>query len=107
MTSNEHVTWGPYWSRDGEYLVYSTSEVGHHNYEVFAAPSNAGKDAREPGELKHKRVTFAAGFDGLPVFSDNGRWMLWTSQRRDAGDAPDVAPGSQVWAARVVGAKPE
>jgi hypothetical protein len=107
VTANGHVNWGPYWSRDGGYLVYSTSEVGHHNYEVFAAPSNTGAMAREPGELAHKRVTFAAGFDGLPVFSDNGRWMLWTSQRRAEGDAPDFAPGSQVWAARVVGAKPE
>lgn len=107
VTANEHVNWGPYWSRDGEYLVYSTSEVGHHNYEVFAAESNTGADARGPGELKHRRVTFAAGFDGLPVFSDNGKWMMWTSQRRAAGDAPDLAPGSQVWAARVVGVKPE
>ncbi|MGP1309540.1 MAG: TolB family protein, partial [Phycisphaerales bacterium] len=107
VTANRHVNWGPYWSRGGDFLVYSTSEVGHHNYEVFAAESNTGDDALGVDALKTRRVTHAAGFDGLPVFSENGRWMLWTSQRLANGDAADAAPGSQVWAARVVGAKPE
>lgn len=37
ITSNEHVNWGPFWHPSGEFLVYATSEVGHRNYEVFAA----------------------------------------------------------------------
>jgi hypothetical protein len=105
VTANGHVNWGPFWSRDGEYLVYSTSEVGHHNYEVFASESNAGPRASDA--LKTRRITHAAGFDGLPVFSANGRWMMWTSQRLADGDAPGSTPGSQVWAARAVGVKPE
>jgi hypothetical protein len=105
VTANGHVNWGPFWSRDGEFLVYSTSEVGHHNYEVFASESNAGPRASDA--LKTRRITHAAGFDGLPVFSANGRWMMWTSQRLADGDAPGSTPGSQVWAARAVGVKPE
>lgn len=107
VTANEHVNWGPYWSARGDFVVYSTSEVGHHNYEVFAASANTGEQAVEPGALAKRRITHAAGFDGLPVFSANGRWMLWTSQRLAEGDSPDSPPGSQVWAARVVDAKPE
>jgi hypothetical protein len=33
--------------------------------------------------------------------------MMWTSQRLADGDAPGSTPGSQVWAARAVGVKPE
>lgn len=107
VTANDQVNWGPYWSKDGSFLVYSTSEVSHFNYEVFAAESNTGASDRDAGGIRKKRITHAAGFDGLPVFSDNGRWMLWTSQRLADGDAADSAPGSQVWAARVIDAKPE
>lgn len=102
VTANEHVNWAPYWSRDGKWIVYSTSEVGHTNYEVFLIESNTGDQALPASELARKRITHAAGFDGLPVFSEDGRWMMWTSQRLSDTDAPDANPGSQVWCARVV-----
>ena len=28
-----------------------------------------------------KRVTFAPGFDGLPVFSSDGAYLMWSSKR--------------------------
>jgi Tol biopolymer transport system component len=31
------------------------------------------------------RVTFAEGFDGLPVFSPDGRWLMWSSRRSTDG----------------------
>lgn len=38
-----------------------------------------------------ERVTFAEGFDGQPVFSPDGQWLLFTSSRR--GDRSGAAPG--------------
>jgi TolB protein len=39
LTDNRHVNWAPYWHPSGRFLVYSTSEVSHGNYEVFAIPA--------------------------------------------------------------------
>ncbi|MEX0876487.1 MAG: hypothetical protein WD114_03415, partial [Phycisphaerales bacterium] len=36
LTDNEHVNWCPFYTPDGKYLFYATSEVSHGNYEVFA-----------------------------------------------------------------------
>jgi hypothetical protein len=77
LTDNEHVNWAPFWHPSGDYLLYATSQVSHMNYEVFAVPS------RSPGQSTPSpaRVTRAAGFDGLPVFSPDGSLMMWTAQR--------------------------
>ena len=31
---------------------------------------------------KQERITFTDGFDGLPVFSNDGKQMLWTAKGR-------------------------
>jgi len=107
VTDNAHVNWAPYWHPSGLFLVYSTSEVGHHNYEVFAAEAPVGGSAgrKGPDELSKRRITYAPGFDGLPVFSDDGALMMWTSQRGGThGD--EERPSSQVWVAEVVSVDP-
>ena len=30
-------------------------------------------------------LSLRGAFDGLPVFSPNGKWMMWTSQRGPTG----------------------
>ena len=34
---------------------------------------------------KEDRVTYHDGFDGLPVFSPDGKKMMWTAKGRTAG----------------------
>ena len=79
LTSNEHVNWCPFFRPDGKTIVYGTSEVGHRNYEVFeiVLPTAAGQVPTR------RRVTEAEGADVLPVFSPDGKWLLWTGQRND------------------------
>ncbi len=100
VTDNPHVNWAPYWDISGEFLVYATSEMGHDNYEVFASEVPVGSSAeKKPADLRRKRITHAPGFDGLPVFSNDGRHFMWTSQRGDK--LPDEQrPSSQIWIAR-------
>ncbi|MBX3390110.1 MAG: PD40 domain-containing protein [Phycisphaeraceae bacterium] len=135
LTSNEHVNWGPFWHPSGEFLVYATSEMGHRNYEVFAirvdesaldaaagAASNLasgvatgapgfekGKMVQAPSvaipDLPHARVTNASGADVLPVFSPDGKGMMWTAQRGEVA-AGETKPSSQIWIARWRGADP-
>lgn len=79
LTDNEHVNWCPFFRPDGKTIVYASSEIGHRNYEIFevALPT----DAATPAE--RRRVTEADGADVLPVFSPDGKWLLWTGQRHE------------------------
>lgn len=101
LTDNEHVNWAPYWHPSGEVLVYASSEVSHMNYEVFAieVPERGGEDGGA-GSYETQRITFADGFDGLPVFSNDGEHFMWTAQRGDLYE-DEERPTSQIWIGRV------
>jgi hypothetical protein len=100
VTNNEHVNWAPYWHPSGQFLIYGTSEMGHTNYEVFAVEvPQSGAAARPVGALSHRRITYANGADVLPVFSDDGNYMMWTAQRGPMVES-ETKPSSQVWVAR-------
>ena len=96
LTDNEHVNWCPFYTPDGKYLFYATSEISHGNYEIYAIDA---KGTYEPKYTAHLRITQARGFDGLPAFTNDGKWMIWTAQR---GAAPEgEKPSSQLWAAKI------
>ncbi len=96
LTDNQDVNWAPFWHPSGEYLVYASSQVSHGNYEVFAIPF----DANDPEKKQEPvRITYASGFDGLPVFSADGEWMMWTAQRGE-DRSPDGKASSQLWIAK-------
>jgi Tol biopolymer transport system component len=72
LTRDNNVNWGPYWHPDGRHLIYATSAHGHTNYELYLIRSDGS----------HKtRITFTDGFDGLPVFSPDGKSLMWSSKR--------------------------
>jgi Tol biopolymer transport system component len=72
LTHDVNVNWGPYWHPDGQHIVYATSLIAHTNYELYLMRADGS----------HKtRITFSAGFDGLPVFSADGNYLMWTSTR--------------------------
>lgn len=101
LTDDQAVNWAPYWHPSGKFLVYGTSAVDprrHSNYEVFAAEVDL---ARPAAETRRRRVTFGAGADVLPVFSDDGSLMMWTAQRGPMTDG-ESKPSSQLWIAEVV-----
>lgn len=75
LTADANVNWGPFWHPSGQWLAWSTSRHGHHNYEVYLMPADG---AGEP-----IRVTYSAGADVLPAFSPDGRHMVWSSKRTD------------------------
>lgn len=78
LTRNDGVNWAPYWHPLGKAILFTTSLHGHKNYEVYLMNV-------QTKELV--RVTNSPRFDGLAVFSDDGKRMMWTSQRSPDGSS--------------------
>jgi Tol biopolymer transport system component len=77
LTDFGAMSWAPYFHPTGQYLIFTANKLGFANFELFLADA-AG--TREP-----VRVTHTDGFDGLPVFSPDGRKLCWTSGRPPDG----------------------
>jgi Tol biopolymer transport system component len=73
LTDFKAMSWAPYYHPSGEYVVFTANKLGFSNFELFMVDAQG---TREP-----VRVTFTDGFDGLPVFSPDGKKLSWTSNR--------------------------
>ncbi|MCA1585515.1 MAG: hypothetical protein LC791_12370 [Acidobacteria bacterium] len=73
VTDFGSMSWAPYIHPSGEYLLFASNKLGFENFEVFMVDVDGTK---EP-----VRVTYADGFDGLPVPSPDGKRLAWTSSR--------------------------
>ena len=67
------MSWAPYFHPSGEYLIFATNLHGMSNFELYVVDS--------AGNSQPVRVTYTDGFDGLPVFTPDGRRLSWTSNR--------------------------
>jgi Tol biopolymer transport system component len=70
------VHWAPYWHPDGKHIIYTAADhsnpLARPNYDLYWMNIDTGKRVR---------ITHAPGADVLPVFSPDGRQLLWTSTR--------------------------
>ncbi len=73
ITDFASMSWAPFPHPSGEYFVFTSNKLGFDNFELFLVDREGRK---EPA-----RVTWTPGFDGLPVFSPDGRTLAWTSKR--------------------------
>lgn len=86
LTGNDVLNWCPFWHPSGKWLIFTRADHGtpenpkRPNYDLYllAVPPAGEPRARLPEPI---RVTFDAGFDGLPVFAPDGRHVMWTSKR--------------------------
>lgn len=73
LTDFKCMSWAPFPHPSGKYLIFTANKFGFENFELFLIGTEGGA---EP-----VRVTQSDGFDGLPVFSPDGRKLCWTSNR--------------------------
>lgn len=73
------MSWAPYFHPSGQYLIYTTNVHGFDNFELYIVAAD--------GSGNPVRVTFTAGFDGLPTFSPNGATLSWTTNRTSSGQS--------------------
>jgi len=67
------MSWGPYFHPSGDYLIFASNLEGMKNFELYMVGPQ--------GSSTPVRVTFTDGFDGLPVFSPDGKHLAWSSSR--------------------------
>ena len=87
LTDTEGVNWAPFWHPDGKHIIYTAAEHKpgvRPNYDLWWMNVETGEKTR---------ITFAPGQDVLPVFSADGKKLMWTSTRDGR------MPGSQLFVA--------
>jgi Tol biopolymer transport system component len=76
LTDTNGVNWGPYWYRDSKHIIYAAADhsdpMMRPNYDLWWMNVDTGKK---------ERISFAPGSDVLPVFSPDGKKLMWTSTR--------------------------
>ena len=78
-------------SPDGKWLIFTRADHrGRPNYDLYLLRDDGSRTLR---------VTTDTAFDGLPVFSPDGRQLMWTSKRGGL-------EGAQVFLADFVGLSP-
>ena len=77
LTRFESMSWAPYPHPSGKYIIFTSNKLGFENFELFLVPMD--------GSQAPVRVSFTDGFDGLPVFSPDGKKLAWSSNRTGDG----------------------
>jgi Tol biopolymer transport system component len=93
LTHDILLNWQPYWHPDGRHIVYSVRTNLEPIYSATATTERGYFELylmRDDGSHK-TRLTFSpgSGFNGQPVFSPDGEYLMWTS-KRTANHAPQI-----------------
>jgi Tol biopolymer transport system component len=95
LTSDpDQVNWAPYWHPTEPYIIWCGADHSNPtqrpNYDLWLMRYSMEGDRFEPGGVW--RVTDHDSADVLPVFSPDGKRLMWTSGRTEGG-------ASQLWIA--------
>lgn len=88
LTDNlSQVNWCPYFHPNGKSIIWSGADYSRGptgaNFDLFAMDIEIGADTVKAGEVT--RITSHPKADVLPVFSPDGKQMMWTSNRTEDG----------------------
>lgn len=84
LTDNVGVNWAPYWHPTKPYIIWAGadhSKPGRPNYDLWLMKYEETDDTIKPGQVW--RITDSPAADVLPVFSPDGKKLMWTSTRTD------------------------
>ncbi len=78
LTHLNVMSWAPFYHPSGKYIIFTTNLLGFQNFELYIVDAE--------GKHEPVRVTYEDGFDGLPVFSPDGKSLAWT-KRNNKGES--------------------
>ena len=82
------ANWAPYFTPDDSHILFSSNHhVGSRsrNFDLFLVPS----DASEAGSDQIEQVTHDDSFDSFPMFSPDGQWLAFSSNRGNSEANPN------------------
>ena len=82
VTALGGANFGPSWTPDGKKIIFASNfrEPRSENFELYlvdASASMAGAD-------KLQQITFNPTFDGFPMFSPDGKKLIWAANRHSS-----------------------
>ncbi len=91
ITPDDALHWCPYWHPSGRWLIFTHANFRQRpNFDLYLV--------RDDGS-QMTRITTDPEFDGLPVFSPDGKYLMWTSKRNGL-------PAPQIFIAEFIGLTP-
>lgn len=88
------VNWAPYFHPSGKYIIWTRADYSRGpqgaNFDLWTMDVDSTDTTFKGGKVE--RITFDEKADVLPVFSPDGKQLLWTSSRSEDGS-------SQLWIA--------
>jgi Tol biopolymer transport system component len=86
LTNNEGVNWAPYWHPKKPWIIWTGADHSNPqarpNYDLWLMAYQE-RDGKLAAATKPVRITDHASADVLPVFSPDGKKMMWTSNRTE------------------------
>ena len=86
LTDTNGVNWGPYWHPTEPLIIWSGADHSNPkarpNYDLWLMRYEV-KDGKFVGGKETHRVTDSISADVLPVFSPDGKNLMWTSTRTE------------------------
>jgi Tol biopolymer transport system component len=83
LTDNVGVNWAPYWHPTKPYIIWTGADHSdpnaRPNYDLWLMKYDATGGKLAPGPIT--RITDHPSADVLPVFSPDGKQLMWTSNR--------------------------
>jgi Tol biopolymer transport system component len=83
LTDTVGVNWAPYWHPTAPYLIWTAADHSdptvRPNYDLWLMKYQVEEGRIQPGSLW--RITDHGSADVLPVFSPDGKKLMWTSNR--------------------------
>ncbi len=77
LTDFGSMSWAPFFHPSGDYVVFASNKHGFGNFELFIVDAE--------GKKEPVRITYTDKFDGLAVFSPDGKKLAWCSARTSDG----------------------
>ncbi len=78
VTALGGANWAPYFTPDDSHILFSSNHADSpREFDIFMAPGTDGPHGADAVE----RITTYDGFDSFPMFSRNGRWLAFSSNR--------------------------
>lgn len=88
------VNWAPYFHPSGKYIIWARADYSQGprgaNFDLWTMDVESTDTTFQGGKVE--RITFHEKADILPVFSPDGKQLMWTSTRTEDGS-------SQLWIA--------